>query len=392
MERLYELDEVEALSNGRLKAGTLRQRLNRKLLSGVKKPKGNKLVWAIPQQALDALLEGEKPINPYEKVIERWKQEQRTGYKRKKTLSENTIDRNGYGVLAFWDYLDGVKPCEQKDVEDRRKKMAREKTLERLTLGNIMQAIANVPRNNPSVRENIYQSTMSLWVSLVHQGLRSELDLMKFKEFRPEKNKRPRRTFIKDESLFKELLTCNAAWYNGRSKYDRILTDILLRIGYYTGLRNAEICNLKRQHVSFREQIIYVEQGKGDKDREVGIDPELMEPLKNYLAKRPASECKNFCVQEDGRPLNRRVISDRIRNLARKYDPEMDLTPHGLRRSFITSLLMEGAPSVLVQKIAGHNKLETTQLYDMTSSKEALDVLRNRRKVAKVPNATVFEY
>lgn len=394
--RPYKLDEVEQLTG--IKIGTLRQRLNRKLITGVKVPDGKKLVWALMPKDIERLQGESQAIKktPYETAVAKWEEEQRTGYRREKPLENWTVERNGYGITAFWDYLDGVKPCEQKEVPERRKLLAQEKNLDRFTLDSIMLAISKVPRTMPSSRESIYKATMSLWRSLVYQGLRSELDLNRFKTFRPKPNKRPKREYV-DAEMFAELLLANRAWYAGRSKYDRVLSEVLLYTLYYTGTRNTEVCNLLLPDVDFRKKQIFIEKSKNDKDRDIGLPAELVQPLKDYLEHRPkASKFKNFFLQEDGTPLNRRVISERIGDVGDKIGA--DIRPHDFRRTLITDLLTEGAPTVLVQKIVGHENISTTQLYDMTTDRDALDLMRKRgtaaRQQAKEPAAaaTHFEF
>lgn len=388
--RDYLLLEEAAKIPGVPTAAALRASINRGEIKGIKVPKGSRMVWALPIQTVEVLQKGQE--SDYDKALKTWKDQQRTGYRRQSQLKDNTIERNEYGMIAFWDYLDGVKPCSDSDIKKQRERFGKEKSLERFTLENIIQAIAKVPRDKAPTRENIYKSTMSFYRSLVYQGLRSEYDLIKFKDFKPAQNKRPRRTFVKNDELFQELLAVNHAWYDGRSKYDRLLTDIILRMLYLTGMRNTELCNLLIKDIDFKNQIVYVEKGKNDKDREIGLDPDLVEPLQTYLTKRPVSKCRNVLLQEDGRPLNRRIVAERVKDIAAKVGE--DLTPHGLRRSFITNLLKEGIPSVLVQKIAGHEHLSTTEKYDMSSSKDALDVLRNRgQRLAPVQDSgTEFEF
>lgn len=390
MKPFYLLEEVESLTT--IPANTLRTRLNRGELIGIKVPKkegGSRQVWALLPDAVEMLKSGAPKENIYSKVMEQWKNEQRAGYRCPEPLKENTIQRKEFGLLAFWDFLDGVKPCEKKDIENRRQQFGKEQSFERLTIANIMTAISKVPKANAPTRENIYKSTMSLYRSLVHQGLRPETDLLRFKEFRPAPNKRPRRTSLKDAGEFESLLLTNQSWYGGRTSYDRLLTDILLRITYLTGMRASEICNLELKDVDFHEQIIYVWKSKHDKDRKIGIDPELLEPLKVYMGKRPESSTKRFFLRQCGLPLNRKAIWGRIKKVAEKAG--LDLTPHGMRRSLITKLLMEGAPPALVQKLVGHNNLATTQKYDMSTDEDALDLLRKRR-ASEFPRALVGVY
>ncbi|HEY9745423.1 MAG TPA: site-specific integrase [Oculatellaceae cyanobacterium] len=310
--------------------------------------------------------------NQYESLVKEWETCQTTGYLTGSPLKRETIDRNSYGVRSFWKYL-------QNKSEYRECRPS----LEHVTLDNVRRAIAAVPADMPATRENIYKSLLAFYRFLVYKGLRQEADLNGFRAFKPAKNKNPRRTVIKEDGDFQKLLAENQAWSVGRTEYDKILTRMILCLGYHTGLRNSEMCSLLLEDVLLKVGVIRVVLGKGDKNRVVGIRPELEEEIKAYLAKRPKTKCKNFLVQEHGTPLNKKTLGRRVRNLGRKAG--IEITPHGLRRSLITQLLLEGVPAVKVQKIAGHSHLETTELYDMSADEDALDVLRGRQRPKVAP-------
>lgn len=380
MQTSLTLDEVSRLTG--IPANTLRTRLNRGELSGVKIPFGKRMVWGLLPDVVTSLQEEGRVADEYEFLLSAWKEEMQVGKNRPEPIKQTTIERYCYGIQAFWDCLHGgEKPKDRKCLLEWRQ--AQERSICRFTLTNIAKAI--VATDKPATRFNIYESTRVFYQFLVDRNLRSETDILRFKKFKPAKNKRPKRTHVKDKASFQDLVIANQAWYNGRSKYDRLLTDILLKTLWHTGARNTELCTLTRRAVDFREQVITL-IGKGDKERQVGIHPDLLEPLQAYDKKRPPCSHRYFFAQENGAPLNRRIIWDRIRDVATKIG--IDLTPHGLRRTFITRHLIEGAPTTLIQRIVGHERLETTNLYNMSDAQDALDLLR---KPAKTPTVTTEE-
>jgi len=340
-------------------------------------PWGAKTKWQIHRNAL-RLLNGEVPDTKYGLLLERWKEEQAKVYK----LKPPTIERNFYGMRSFWRYLAGnPNTWEPSDEQD----------LNQFTVPNVRTAIANVPASKHGAAENIYKSTMSFYKFLVREGLRSEAELLRFKEFKPPKNKNPKRTFLRDAQVLERLLEVNAAWTDGRTPHDRLLAATLLQMGFHTGMRNRELCHLLLEEVDLEHDVIHIFKSKADKSRKVGIKPELKEVLRHYLKKRPKKVSPYFFIQQDGKPMNRRTVWKRIKNLGERAG--VPIKPHGLRTSFITHLLMSGVPSVLVQKIAGHDELMTTELYNMTTDEDALDVLRAPRKVVKPPQQKPkFEY
>lgn len=343
----------------------------RKKLSTVDIPYGQARFRAGITSETLSLLQNEQVEDQYEKLFRQWQNEMRTGKNRRSPVKETTIERYNYGLVAFWDSLHGKKPKDKGRLDTWRNSQKR--TMCRFTLDNIAHAIASVDKEKAATRFNMYETTRVFYQFLIDQGLRPETDLLRFSKFKPEKNKRPRRTHVKDQSVFEELVTANLAWYSGRSKYDRLLTDVLLKTLWYTGARNNELCTLTRRAVDFRDQVMLL-VGKGDKERSIGIHPDLLEILKAYEIKRPSCNHRYFFAQENGAPLNRRIISERIGDVAEKIG--IDLTPHGLRRTFITRYLLAGAPTTQVQRIVGHERLETTNLYNMSDANDALDLLR----------------
>lgn len=369
METALSLDEASRLTG--IPTATLRTRLNRGELSGVKISKGKRLIWGILPEVVASLKPKAQDKGEYERLFKQWQDDLRAGRNRSHMVKEGTAEGYRYGLLAFWDNLNEAKPADKAVLEKLRK--SQEKSLHLFTPDNIAKAIANTHSPRMGVKQTLYKGCLSFYQFLVAQGLRPEVDLFLFKKFKPAKNKRPKRTHVKDEEVFRELLTVNQAWYKSRTTYDRLLLDILLKTLWHTGARNSEICGLTRRAVDFREQVMTL-IGKGDKERQIGIHPDLLKALKDYDAKRPACNHKFFFAQEDGDPLNRRLITRRIVSLAERIGVE--LTPHGLRRTFITRYLLAGAPTTQVQRIVGHERLETTNLYNMSDSRDALDLLR----------------
>jgi site-specific recombinase XerD len=366
-----------AAKKHKISAAGLRRDLNAKKpgLVGRKVPWGQREKWEVYEPSLIAYLNRSQQEDRYTALVQTWKEDQRSGRHTTKDLKEDTIERNYYGIKAFWAAL-GVK-----------------ESLDAITLQNIATSIYNVGKEHPSVRENIYMGTRSFYKLLVRENLRSEADLHEFKKFKPPRNKRPRRTVIKDERLFYLLVETNQWWTKGRSRHDKLITHTLLMLAWHTGLRNKEMCNLLLEHLDLDRCILTVFKGKGDKDRKVGISSELKAVLKAYLEKRKNTTYQNLLVSNDGTPLNRHAVAKRIRTLLKEVpnyckDKELsqvsiDITPHGLRRSLITRLLLGGVAPSKVQKIAGHSKLETTQLYDMSDDEDSLDVLRELEPAPK---------
>jgi len=122
---------------------------------------------------------------------------------------------------------------------------------------------------------------------------------------------------------------------------------------YATGLRVSEAMNAKKDDIE--DGWIRVRSGKGDKQRVVPIAGVALEVLNDYLYKRIHVNDYLF-INARGSKLSR--IS--AFNITKKY---LNVSPHVLRHSFATSLVLGGADLRVVQELLGHSSLLTTQIY-----------------------------
>jgi len=122
---------------------------------------------------------------------------------------------------------------------------------------------------------------------------------------------------------------------------------------YATGLRVSEAMNAKKDDIE--DGWIRVRSGKGDKQRLVPVASIALDALNEYLYKRSHVSDYLF-INSKGKPLSR--IS--AFNITKKY---LNVSPHVLRHSFATSLVLGGADLRVVQELLGHASLLTTQIY-----------------------------
>ena len=135
---------------------------------------------------------------------------------------------------------------------------------------------------------------------------------------------------------------------------------------YATGLRVGELSNLKTQRIDFEGNSITV-IGKGQKERLVLFGEKAATATRVYLDCR-----REFIKGNDPEFLflnlkGRRLSETRIRQILRKRVRQLSIfkkvTPHTLRHSFATHLLISGADLRFIQELLGHSSLSTTQKY-----------------------------
>jgi len=117
-------------------------------------------------------------------------------------------------------------------------------------------------------------------------------------------------------------------------------------LGFYEAMRISEVTNLKQENIDKQTKIIHILQSKGSKDRDIPIAPEVMKGLKFIPIK-----CGVRALQIKFKELSKKVLNK-------------DLHFHTLRHSGITHYLVKKKWSSLeVQRLAGHSKIQTTQIY-----------------------------
>lgn len=145
----------------------------------------------------------------------------------------------------------------------------------------------------------------------------------------------------------------------------------ILELLFSSGLRVSELCNLNRDHLNLNRGEFMV-RGKGQKDRPVYVSPEATEWLAAYLKVRSDtakplfirySGAKSVETDGDSLRLTPRSVQRIVSHYAKLAGITKKVSPHTLRHSFATDLLMNGADLRSVQSLLGHSNIATTQIY-----------------------------
>lgn len=160
---------------------------------------------------------------------------------------------------------------------------------------------------------------------------------------------------------------------------DRAIVELL----FSSGLRVSELVNLNRDHINLSRREFMV-RGKGQKDRPVFISANAADHVAAYLHERNDSLPALFLsysrrtsapnTSGDYRRLSARSIQRMVSHYARLAGITKHVSPHTMRHSFATDLLMNGADLRSVQSLLGHSDISTTQVYTHVTDQHLKDI------------------
>jgi len=156
----------------------------------------------------------------------------------------------------------------------------------------------------------------------------------------------------------------------------------ILEMLFSTGLRVSELVKLNRDQINLKRREFGV-IGKGGRGRVVFLSEGAVKWLKKYLDQRDDSWRPLFiryagAADESGEGEKMRLTARSVQRIVEKYARKARLpvkaTPHVLRHSFATDLLMAGADIRSVQEMLGHKNIQTTQIYTHITNRQLRDV------------------
>jgi len=176
----------------------------------------------------------------------------------------------------------------------------------------------------------------------------------------------------------------------------RLRDRAILELLFCTGMRVSELISLDIEDINL-ERDEFTIRGKGGKTRVVFLSNQAKFWIKEYLKARKDTYPAMFIrhdrakkTSEEKDPKNVRITPRSVQRMVERYAKIAGLpkkvTPHTLRHSFATDLLMSGADIRSVQSMLGHSSITTTQIYTHITNKQLKEVhkaFHGRRRTKK---------
>lgn len=210
------------------------------------------------------------------------------------------------------------------------------------------QAVAN------RTKANIKSSISSFFKYLCRRGYISsnptlQLESIKIPRSRPE--------YLSKE----QFLTLLEIIEKESTPYYRERDLMLVKLFLKTGLRRAEVVGLNVRDIDLSKRTLQVKR-KGGREAYLYIHDELASDLERYLKIVARSSAEPLFMSKRGTRLSASSIWHLVKTYAHKAGFK-DISVHGLRHTFGTTLLSEGVPLSYIQKLMDHQSPQTTSLY-----------------------------
>lgn len=279
-----------------------------------------------------------------------------------KNLSTLTIKSYEYDLNIFFKYIN----------ENNIKKITKE------TIVKYVTTLKSHYKNSSIVRKVI---VLKNFFNYLESNTMYKNPFYKIK-FNLKKEKKLPKTLTKDE--IRNLLVClKSLCEQAKSSFsllinrrDLAILDLLIA----SGIRIGELTSIQINDINFIEQSILI-HGKGKKQRFIYITCD--ETWRNinkwlYIRNKVFKNKNNFLfLNRYGNKINIHSIDNLFNKYKKLLNINLNSTPHFIRHTFATNLLINGADLRSVQEILGHSSITTTEIYTEVSNIRKKEVLKN---------------
>ena len=163
--------------------------------------------------------------------------------------------------------------------------------------------------------------------------------------------------------------------------------EVIFWLMYSSGFRSGEVVRIKVKHIDSKRNLITVISGKGNKDRQTLLSPEILELLRKYYKIYQPKTWLFYSGKNKKKHISQRSVEAQFNRYKKLSEIRSNTVPHHLRHSFGTHLLEDGRDLRIIQELLGHRNIATTQIYTHISKvnisnvkSPADELLRKKRR------------
>ena len=147
---------------------------------------------------------------------------------------------------------------------------------------------------------------------------------------------------------------------------------IIIGILYSSGIRRAELINLRKQDIISDKNMIFVRGGKGKKDRKTILSNYIKKMIQDYYDEYKPNYW--FIEGQNRKHYSETSVNNVVKQAGIKAKVSRKVTPHVLRHTFATHLLENGVDLRYIQELLGHSSSKTTEIYTHVSKKSLANI------------------
>jgi len=156
-------------------------------------------------------------------------------------------------------------------------------------------------------------------------------------------------------------------------RYNKYRAIAIIGLFLHTGIRRAELINLKNDHVDLQRRVLYVQNGKGNKDRMIPLNRAIIRILEDYIKEKQRLKRETiyfFCSMRQDSKVSDKMLVRLVKKIRERSG--VFFTPHMLRHTYATLLLENGCDLYSISKTLGHSDIKTTTIY-LTATHKLLE-------------------
>jgi integrase/recombinase XerC len=264
-----------------------------------------------------------------------------------KGYSKHTITAYKTDLTAFKYFCELT--CDQYDL----------RTIEYTQVRNWIVSLVNANISNTSINRKV-SSLKSFYKFLQKTDLREDNPLSKHRALKLAKKVQVPFTAREIDAVIQNI--------SKEQDFDSLRNKLIVELLYSTGIRRAELINMKEVDVNISDRTIKV-LGKRNKERFVPILSSVLETLNQFLKLKAVNTFNSefLFITSKGNKLYETLVYRIINSYFSHVSSKVKKSPHILRHSFATHLLNEGADLNSVKELLGHSSLASTQVYTHNS-------------------------